>query len=1210
MADVSKIKLLDNSEYNIKDAFKSGIYVVKGTQTASTGTWTGALHGVSALYDGLTIMYYLPWAGSGNATLNLTLDDGTTTGAINCYYGNTTRLTTHYGKGNNIVMTYWSAGSISIDGTATTDNRWIAEACYDVNDTAYYVRRSQTDILAGPNKILPYTIVMENADSRWESIVTSSTTASTKVKNSHGFRLGNILFMYANATYNENVRVANNNLWEMHTGTPDARYTFNVENNATKGLLANKPIYLVGTLSNDGLFYLDTTWWTQTLPSTEDGKLYIHIGDAYDYYRFSFLLHRPIYHYVNGAIREFIQDAGTVNGHTVAKDVPANAVFTDNSGDDKLPLAGGTLTGPLGISYGTTATMTYNSTNPQIAFSENGQQGVKIIYSDYDSYRAPYGLKVIGDGSNAAGAWFEVEGDLYAKNLNGNLNPEKITAGYLESRVYHNIHPENGGGIIPFINNDLAFLTKKGGSYSFYSTTATDYTTDTISGTEISISLTAVFDASPTYATINRPQDEIDVIEITCHKMFTYSNVFYIDFGATNWRAKDIIILVRNNNTETTWTQKATVSNSAKGHWWCAVSHTSTSGGSTVQGFNQIRLILKNWNNSAGRIAQVGLINYNSAGVNETFISRGGCSGVYGNLIPNENNNIDLGSSSKKWANGYFTNINGVEVGSSPKFTDTTYESKQETQGGTDLSLVTTGEKYTWNHTGVVNDGTLTIKQNNTSKGTFTANQSGDTEIELTDTTYENKTEASGGTDLSLVTTGDKWNWNRTFPFKPGLEVASLNDLVGLMEYSNDKRCFSGVIKITANIGVGVTGWARIIAIAQNGVNNGTYDIGMFCTFFPAGTSDFVNYALIDGKTTGNYSVSKVGKFVTNIFESTVQITTAGNGQLNLGNNLTSGATGKSRGRLVIFSNTDTHYSDIRATGLSDDRNLFCPNKSGTIAITDDITDEKVKITHSTSNNNYPICFEAHNNTTTYTTGIYKTTKVTVNPSTGGLTTGATIVVGGHGGITFEANSGGFFVDTQILRLMASNEANYYVDLGVKESTPAWCFAPATTKKLRLGSPSYLWTTVYAQSGSINTSDRNEKKDIVPLDESAKDFIMALNPVSYKFKDGESGRTHYGMIAQDVEEEMTELGMTAMDFAGFCKDQKTVPYTEEKDGRQIQKDMPVEGQYTYGLRYEEFIPAVIKTVQLQQEEINGLRTELDELKNELAQIKAMLNGGN
>ena len=58
------------------------------------------------------------------------------------------------------------------------------------------------------------------------------------------------------------------------------------------------------------------------------------------------------------------------------------------------------------------------------------------------------------------------------------------------------------------------------------------------------------------------------------------------------------------------------------------------------------------------------------------------------------------------------------------------------------------------------NNGVLTIKQNGTSKGTFSANQSSDTEINVTDTTYESKSASSGGTAVSLVTTGEKYIWN------------------------------------------------------------------------------------------------------------------------------------------------------------------------------------------------------------------------------------------------------------------------------------------------------------------------------------------------------------------------------------------------------------------------------------------------------------------
>lgn len=135
MANLTQIELPNGTTYDIEDAKKKGVYVVKGTHTTATVAWTGAID-VDALYDGLTIVYYLPisaTSGSTQVTLNLTLSGGTTTGAINCYY-NASKLTrSYYPAGSSILMTYWSAGSISISGTATTAARWIAGADYNAN---------------------------------------------------------------------------------------------------------------------------------------------------------------------------------------------------------------------------------------------------------------------------------------------------------------------------------------------------------------------------------------------------------------------------------------------------------------------------------------------------------------------------------------------------------------------------------------------------------------------------------------------------------------------------------------------------------------------------------------------------------------------------------------------------------------------------------------------------------------------------------------------------------------------------------------------------------------------------------------------------------------------------------------------------------------------------------------------------------------------
>lgn len=66
-------------------------------------------------------------------------------------------------------------------------------------------------------------------------------------------------------------------------------------------------------------------------------------------------------------------------------------------------------------------------------------------------------------------------------------------------------------------------------------------------------------------------------------------------------------------------------------------------------------------------------------------------------------------------------------------------------------------------NTPTIGNGTITIKQGTNSQ-TFSTNQGDNKTITLTDTTYESKTAASGGTALSLVTTGEKYTWNNKQP--------------------------------------------------------------------------------------------------------------------------------------------------------------------------------------------------------------------------------------------------------------------------------------------------------------------------------------------------------------------------------------------------------------------------------------------------------------
>ena len=162
-------------------------------------------------------------------------------------------------------------------------------------------------------------------------------------------------------------------------------------------------------------------------------------------------------------------------------------------------------------------------------------------------------------------------------------------------------------------------------------------------------------------------------------------------------------------------------------------------------------------------------------------------------------------------------------------------------------------------------------------------------------------------------------------------------------------------------------------------------------------------------------------------------------------------------------------------------------------------------------------------------------------------------------------------------------------------------FSPKTDAGLLLGASSYRWGQIYSTTSTISTSDRNQKKDFAEFDRRYEELFAKLKPQLFKFKDGTSDRKHSGFISQDVEEAMLEAGLTAKDFAGFCKDIKQTKTGEDEETGEVffenvcdENGDPV---YNYSLRYEEFIALNTYIIQKQQSEIEALKNEIQELKN-------------
>ena len=145
-----------------------------------------------------------------------------------------------------------------------------------------------------------------------------------------------------------------------------------------------------------------------------------------------------------------------------------------------------------------------------------------------------------------------------------------------------------------------------------------------------------------------------------------------------------------------------------------------------------------------------------------------------------------------------------------------------------------------------------------------------------------------------------------------------------------------------------------------------------------------------------------------------------------------------------------------------------------------------------------------------------------------------------------------------------------------------------------IGTSSYRWDNIYATSGTVSTSDRNEKNTIIDSDLGLS-FINKLKPVSYKFN-GRT-RTHYGLIAQDVETVLSDISKSTTDFAGFIKtDLPDEPYDAIRDENDIPEgkkvgDVKIPAHASYGLRYNEFVAPLIKAIQELSAKVEALEAK-------------------
>lgn len=206
-----------------------------------------------------------------------------------------------------------------------------------------------------------------------------------------------------------------------------------------------------------------------------------------------------------------------------------------------------------------------------------------------------------------------------------------------------------------------------------------------------------------------------------------------------------------------------------------------------------------------------------------------------------------------------------------------------------------------------------------------------------------------------------------------------------------------------------------------------------------------------------------------------------------------------------------------------------------------------------------------------------------------------------------ETNRKGWYGHNGGTSLSYVNEAGGYIQLntngdgigftcsyGMLYFDGSWRPQGSNSGAFNLGESYSKWKQLYATTATIATSDRNEKKDFTEFDERYEKLFFDLKPQLFKFKNGESNRFHSGFISQDVEESLIKNDLTALDFAGFCKDKKQIGKVNEEGIEEFTNVLDEEGNqvYDYSLRYEEFIAMNTHMIQKCWNRINELENRM------------------
>lgn len=212
--------------------------------------------------------------------------------------------TTQFGVNYTMLFVY--------NTTRVSSGCWDIFYGYDSNtNTLGYQLRTNSSTLPAKFKTYRYRLLFTSADhAHFVAANASTSTDADAAKTPTTEKIdpfGTIVYYGYTTAINANANFGATYLWTQYT--LNIGYSFN-NTGAAASLTFPAPVYVKAAPKSDGSAIIDaTTPYVQTLPSTEDGKIYIFLGLAYSATGVELRTEHPVYYYKDGAIRQWTNAA-------------------------------------------------------------------------------------------------------------------------------------------------------------------------------------------------------------------------------------------------------------------------------------------------------------------------------------------------------------------------------------------------------------------------------------------------------------------------------------------------------------------------------------------------------------------------------------------------------------------------------------------------------------------------------------------------------------------------------------------------------------------------------------------------------------------------------------------------------------------------------------------------------------------------------------